>query len=107
MNYALKHLGKRGKVVKGTEKNKSKMSNRKQFLRDCLLGIAATLVPRVLQPVLPQMSEFYDAPPLSEPINDDYYKHQWRIYYVDNEQTRYKNGRFEFDGNGNVKFIET
>lgn len=33
------------------------MTNRKSFLRDCLLGLAATLVPKILQPVLPEVVE--------------------------------------------------
>lgn len=28
---------------------------RRSFLRDCLLGIAASLVPRLLQPVIPEL----------------------------------------------------
>lgn len=31
------------------------MTNRRSFIRDTFLGIAATLVPKILQPVVPQV----------------------------------------------------
>jgi len=34
------------------------MTARRKFLRDCLMGIAISLVPKILQPVVPELPEY-------------------------------------------------
>lgn len=72
------------------------MSNRRSFLRGCLLGIAISLVPEILRPTV--VEDIYDGEKLPSPYYLDE-PGQWAMY-AHNSHTSYVLGTLYLDEDG-------
>ena len=77
--------------------------NRRTAIRNSLMALAVSLVPKILQPTNGDMEEdIYDGERLSPYVHDE--RGQWAMYESDKS---YVLGRFHYDGQRKVVFKAT